>query len=386
MLTKGINFVNFKIKKNSTLVKKNLISILKSKNEVLNSLSQNYKNNFTKKLLHKYKKEIDYRVIGMGGSSLGTQTIYDFLKHKIRKNFVFTDNLQTAQIKEKKKYTNLIVSKSGNTIETVVNANILIKKKERNIFITENKDSYLFSLAEKLKSDIIHHNNYIGGRYSVLSEVGMLPAELMGLKASDFRQLNNLIKNKKFINSLISNVSSTLYFIKKKKFNSVIINYDARSENLFNWYQQLIAESLGKKKKGLLPVVSNMPKDNHSTMQLYLDGFKNNFFTFFYVNEPNSEKIKNNTILSSQYYLKNKNLSQITLAQRKATENVFKKKNIPFRSFKIKKRDEKTLGELFCFFILETILIGQSMNLNPYDQPAVELIKVETKKLLIRNT
>ena len=386
MLTKGINFVNFKIKKNSTLVKKNLISILKSKNEVLNSLSQNYKNNFTKKLLHKYKKKIDYRVIGMGGSSLGTQTIYDFLKHKIRKNFVFTDNLQTAQIKEKKKYTNLIVSKSGNTIETVVNANILIKKKDRNIFITENKDSYLFSLAEKLKSDIIHHNNYIGGRYSVLSEVGMLPAELMGLKASDFRQLNNLIKNKKFINSLISNVSSTLYFIKKKKFNSVIINYDARSENLFNWYQQLIAESLGKKKKGLLPVVSNMPKDNHSTMQLYLDGFKNNFFTFFYVNEPNSEKIKNNTILSSQYYLKNKNLSQITLAQRKATENVFKKKNIPFRSFEIKKRDEKTLGELFCFFILETILIGQSMNLNPYDQPAVELIKVETKKLLIRNT
>ena len=386
MLTKGINFVNFKIKKNSTLVKKNLISILKSKNEVLNSLSQNYKNNFTKKLLHKYKKKIDYRVIGMGGSSLGTQTIYDFLKHKIRKNFVFADNLQTAQIKEKKKYTNLIVSKSGNTIETVVNANILIKKKDRNIFITENKDSYLFSLAEKLKSDIIHHNNYIGGRYSVLSEVGMLPAELMGLKASNFRQLNNLIKNKKFINSLISNVSSTLYFIKKKKFNSVIINYDARSENLFNWYQQLIAESLGKKKKGLLPVVSNMPKDNHSTMQLYLDGFKNNFFTFFYVDEPNSEKIKNNTILSSKYYLKNKNLSQITLAQRKATENVFKKKNIPFRSFEIKKRDEKTLGELFCFFILETILIGQSMNLNPYDQPAVELIKVETKKLLIRNT
>ncbi|WP_435150666.1 glucose-6-phosphate isomerase [Candidatus Pelagibacter bacterium nBUS_44] len=386
MLTKGINFVNFKIKKNSTLVKKNLISILKSKNEVLNSLSQNYKNNFTKKLLHKYKKKIDYRVIGMGGSSLGTQAIYDFLKHKIRKNFVFADNLQTVQIKEKKKYTNLIVSKSGNTIETVVNANILIKKKDRNIFITENKDSYLFSLAEKLKSDIIHHNNYIGGRYSVLSEVGMLPAELMGLKASNFRQLNNLIKNKKFINSLISNVSSTLYFIKKKKFNSVIINYDARSENLFNWYQQLIAESLGKKKKGLLPVVSNMPKDNHSTMQLYLDGFKNNFFTFFYVDKPNSQKIKNNTILSSQYYLKNKNLSQITLAQRKATENVFKKKNIPFRSFKIKKRDEKTLGELFCFFILETILIGQSMNLNPYDQPAVELIKVETKKLLIRNT
>ena len=80
---------------------------------------------------------------------------------------------------------------------------------------------------------------------------------------------------------------------------------------------------------------------------------------------------------------KNKQLSQIILAQKNATENVFKKKKIPFRSFEIKKRDEKTLGELFCFFILETILIGQSMNLNPYDQPAVELIKKETKKILI---
>jgi len=383
MLTPGISFTNFKIKKHSSLVKKNLISILKSKNEVLNSLSQNYKNSFTKKLLHKYKKIPNYRVIGMGGSTLGTQTIYDFLKHKIKKNFIFTDNLQANPNKSKRKYTNLIVSKSGNTIETIVNANIHIKKKDKNIFITENKNSYLYSLAEKLKSDIIHHNNFIGGRYSVLSEVGMLPAELMGLKPSNFRQLNNLIKNKKFINSLILNVSSTLYFIKNRKFNSVIINYDERSENLFNWYQQLVAESLGKKKKGLLPIVSNMPKDNHSTMQLYLDGFKNNFFTFFYVKEKNSEKIKNNTILPTKYYLKNKNLSQVTLAQKKATENVFKKKNIPFRSFEIKKRDEKTLGELFCFFILETILISQSMNLNPYDQPAVELIKIETKKLLI---
>ncbi|MDB3886900.1 glucose-6-phosphate isomerase [Candidatus Pelagibacter sp.] len=386
MLTKGVKFTNFKTKKKSLLIKKKLISLLKSKNKILNSLSQNYKDNFTKNFLLKYKRNTDYRVIGMGGSSLGTQTIYDFLKHKIKKNFVFSDNLQVSLNKDKKKYTNLIVSKSGNTIETIVNANIFIKKKDRNIFITENKNSYLLNLAKKLKSDIIHHNNYIGGRYSVLSEVGMLPAEIMGLKASNFRQLNNLIKNKRFINSLISNVSSTLYFIKKKKFNSVIINYDERSKNLFNWYQQLIAESLGKKKKGLLPIISNMPKDNHSTMQLYLDGFKNNFFTFFYVNEKNSEKIKNKTILSSQYYLKNKNLSQVTLAQKKATENVFKNQNIPFRSFEINKRDEKTLGELFCFFILETILIGQSMNLNPYDQPAVELIKVETKKLLIKNT
>ena len=265
----------------------------------------------------------------------------------------------------------------------MVNANILIKKHDKNIFITENKKNYLFLLANELKAEVIHHNNFIGGRYSVLSEVGMLPAELMGLKSNEFRQFNSLIKSKRFINHLINNVSSTLLLVKKKKFNSIIINYDERSENFFKWYQQLISESLGKKGKGLLPIVSNMPKDNHSVMQLYLDGFKNNFYTFFIVNEGKSEGIKNKNLLSSHDFLKNKNLSEIIFAQKKATETVFKNKNLPFRSFEIKKRNEKTLGELFCFFILETILLGRSLNLNPFDQPAVELIKKETRKILL---
>ena len=319
----------------------------------------------------------------MGGSILGTQAIYDFLRHKIKRKFEFINNLDSSlKNKIKKKYTNLIVSKSGNTIETITNVNLFVKKKDRNIFITENKKSYLFLLANKMKSEIVHHNNFIGGRYSVLSEVGMLPAELMGLSANNFRNYNNLIKNKYFLNNLVSNVCSTLYLVKKKKFNSIIINYDEKSNNLFNWYQQLIAESLGKKSKGILPVVSSMPKDNHSVMQLFLDGFKNNFFTIFYVKENKSFKIYNQKILSSHPYLKNKNLDQIIYAQKKATENVFKKKNIPFRSFEVRKRNEKTLGSLFTFFILETILLGNALNLNPYDQPAVELIKKETKKLL----
>ena len=153
----------------------------------------------------------------MGGSILGTQAIHDFLRHKIKKNFIFVDNLHNNQKKKiNKKIINLIISKSGNTIETIVNTNILTNKNSKNIFITENKKSYLYLLAEKLKSEIIHHNNFIGGRYSVLSEVGMLPAELMGLKMKDFRQLNYLIKNKNFYNNLVKNVSSTLYLIKKK--------------------------------------------------------------------------------------------------------------------------------------------------------------------------
>ena len=357
--------------------------ILNENSQTIQSLGRNYQSSYKKKQLSGYKKSTNYRIIGMGGSILGTQAIYDFLKHKIKKDFIFINNLQNNQKKEKKNCVNLIVSKSGNTIETIVNSNILIKKNDKNIFITENKKSYIRTLAEKLKAEIIDHNNFIGGRYSVLSEVGMLPAELMGLNAIDFKQINSLIKNKNFFYSLINNVASTFFLIKKKKFNSVILNYDQKSDSLFNWYQQLVAESLGKKKKGLLPIVSSMPKDNHSLMQLYLDGPQNNLFTFFYVHDVKVEKMKNNIISPSHRFLKNTKTSNIIYAQKKATENVFNKKKIPFRSFEISRRDEKALGELFCFFILETILLGKLLGVNPFDQPAVELIKKETKKILI---
>ena len=384
MISPNISFKNFKLKNKNQKLKQKLISILSEENEVINSLKKSYKNSYTKKLINKFKNSKNFRLIGMGGSILGTNTIYEFLKYKIKKNFIFVDNLQAKENKsEKKKFTNLIVSKSGNTLETIVNTNLYLKKKDKNIFLTENKNNYLYLLAQKLKSEIVHHNNFIGGRYSVLSEVGMLPAELMGLDSKKFKQFDSLIKNKKFIKSLIDNVSSTLKLIKNKKNNSIIINYDEKSENLFKWYQQLVAESLGKDSIGILPIVSNMPKDNHSVMQLYLDGYKNNFFTFFYVNENKTPKINNIIFNKDNNYLKNKNLSDIIYAQFKATQNVFAKKNIPFRSFEIKKRNEKTLGELFSFFILETILLGRALNINPYNQPAVELIKKETNKILL---
>ena len=384
MFTKNIIFKNFQNNKKNNSIKYLLISLLKQNNEVIRSLSSSYKNSYNRKVFKIFNKKLDFRVIGMGGSSLGAKTIYDFLKKKIKKQFYFVDNLKPRKEKKFSKYfNNLVISKSGNTIETIVNSNTLIKKNDKNLFITETKPSYLKNLAHHLKSEVVEHNNYIGGRYSVLSEVGMLPSELMGLDSKKFRQLNNLIKNKVFMQALIKNVSSTVVYLKKKKFNSVIINYDESSISLFNWYQQLVAESLGKKYKGILPIISNMPKDNHSVMQLYLDGFKNNFFTFFFVKEKNSIKIKNKDILDNFDHLKNKNINQIMYAQKIATENVFRKKKIPFRSFEIIKKDEKTLGELFCFFILETILIGRFLKVNPFDQPAVELIKKETRKILI---
>ena len=390
MLTSNIRLINFKkIKKK---IFKNKLKKFKKINFVaeyplLETLTKNYKYSYSKSDINKFKKNSTIRLIGMGGSILGAETIYQFLNHKIKKKFIFLNNLKPNLLEKdkSKKKVNLIISKSGNTIETIINSSYLINqnKKNKNIFITEKKNNYLFNLADKLKSEIIEHKNYIGGRYSVLSEVGMLPAELMGLKASKFKRFNHLINNNNFISQLICNVESTLRFTKQKKFNSIILNYDERSENLFKWYQQLIAESLGKKSKGILPIISMMPRDNHSLLQLYLDGPKINFFTFFSVIEKDSNKIKDSIIQNSYPYLKNKSFIDILCAQRQATQKIFKKKKIPFRSFEIIKRNEESLGELFCFFILETILLGRALKVNLFDQPSVELIKKETKRILI---
>ncbi len=386
MLTKNIIFSNFSnVKKNIKIEKifKNLKkNFLEKKDKLLLSLSSNYEYSFNLNQINKYKKFKFFNIIGMGGSALGAQAIYTFLKFKIKKNFFFLNNLSLKKIANNKvKKLNIFVSKSGNTLETISNLHSLDKIKQ-SIFITEKKNSYLRSIAEKMKSEIFEHSNYIGGRYSVLSETGMLPASLMGLDPKKFKRLNYLINDKIFVNKLILNVSGILNLYKKKRTNSVILNYDENSQDLFSWYQQLVAESLGKRSKGILPIISLIPKDNHSLMQLYLDGNKNNFFTFFIVEDKKTNKIKKNELLKSHSYLRNKRTGDILNAQFYATQSVFRSRNIPFRSFVIKKRTEETLGEIFTFFILETIILGKVLNINPFNQPEVELIKKETNKIL----
>ena len=389
MFSKNIIFKNFLQKKNLK-AKKKINNILKKElitsDLLLNSFNENYKYSYKKKFLNKFKNFDTINLIGMGGSILGTEAVYDFLKFKIKKKINFYNNLDNKiNFKNKNKTLNLIVSKSGNTLETISNFNVILNsgEKNKNIVITEKKSSFLTKLGNKLKADIIEHKNYIGGRYSVLSEVGMLPAELLGLNERKFKRLNYLIKNKYFLNQLIYNVNFIFNCVSKGKKNSVILNYDESSNNLFKWYQQLTAESLGKDNKGIFPIVSSMPKDNHSLLQLYLEGPKNNFFTFFGILNEKTIKLSNKNLFDKFSILKNKNLNQIIKAQRQATQKVFKRKKIPFRSFEILRRNEETVGELFTFFVLETILLGRLMKVNPFDQPSVELIKTETSKLLI---
>jgi len=390
MLTENIKLKNFLRKKNTKLNKilKNIIKdkALLKKYPLLNSLTKKFKYSYQKKNIDSLKSYSKVNLVGMGGSILGAEAIYDFLKHKVKKKFFFYNNLQFKNIpKTNEKKINLVISKSGNTIETISNFNLLLgkQKKNKNLILCEKKNNFLTLLARKIKAELYDHKNYIGGRYSVLAETGMLPAELMGLNEKKFKRFNYLINNKYFINSLIDNVISIINYIKQGKTNLVILNYDEKSDNLFKWYQQLIAESLGKNGKGIFPIISSMPKDNHSLLQLYLDGPKNNFYTFFSVREKNSQKLNNTNLFENYSILKNKNIYKVLDSQKKATENVFRRKKIPFRSFDIINRSEETLGELFCFFILETILLGHLLKVNPFNQPKVELIKSETKKILI---
>ena len=389
MFTKNIKFKNFiKIKKPK--INKILRSIIKDKNIVekyplLKTMDKNYKYTFKKRNFY-FNPFSEFNILGMGGSILGSEAIYNFLKHKINKKFNFYNTLKLQNIpKTYKKNINIVISKSGNTLETISNFNLLLKsqKRNKNIILCENNKNFLRSLGKKLKAEIFEHKNYIGGRYSVLSEVGMLPAEFMGLNEKKFKRFNYLINNKNFINSLIENVTSIFNYIKNGKTNLVILNYDQKSDSLFQWYQQLLAESLGKNKKGIFPIVSSMPKDNHSLMQLFLDGPKNNFYTIFSAREKKLEKLDKNYLFNNYTMLKNKSINKILESQKIATENIFKKEKIPFRSFEIINRNEESLGELFSFFILETILLGHLLKVNPFDQPKVELIKNETRKILI---
>ena len=385
MFSKKIKISCFDLKKkNNNKTKKILSEILQKKNssyKIIDTFSKNYQYSYNKKKISKFKKYKTISIFGLGGSSLCIKAIYDFLRFKIKKKTYFYDNLDLVIPKIiKNKNLDIVISKSGSTLETIVNQNIFSNSKK--LFITENKKSYLMDLALKLKSDIVEHRNFVGGRYSVLSEVGMLPAELLGLKSEKFKRFDYLIKNKSFLRTLINNVDTMYKFYYSGKTNSVILNFDKDSVSLLEWYQQLLSESLGKKGKGFFPIISNLPKDNHSLMQLYLDGNKNNFFTIFDVANYKTPKIKNKNLILGYKFLKNKSIKTVMTAQKDAVKRVFKKQGLKFRNFEILKKDEESLGIIFTYFMLETILLGKLMKLNPFDQPAVESIKKETKRIL----
>ena len=378
-------------KKFSNILNNIVINLDKSKN-AFNSLSNQFKLSCKLKDLNKFKRFNTVVVIGMGGSILGAEAIYHFLKKKIKKEFLFLNNIDEEELKEIKDKKNLnkilfiIISKSGNTVETLSNIRALkiIKKGSKNIIIiSEKKQNPLYLLAKKMKLFHIEHKSYIGGRYSVLSEVGLVPAYLMGVNVLRLRKnlLNHFSgKNKIYLQD---NSTKLARILQKKKFKTLIFfNYVPQLNKFLYWNQQLIAESLGKKGKGFLPIISPAPKDHHSLLQLYLDGPEDKLFYVFGTDIGNKEKLNSNFLDKKLDFLNNKSLSQIKAAQKNAFLKSLNKKRIPFREFKIRDFSEKVLGELFSYFILETAIVGKLININPFDQPAVEEVKINTKRIL----
>ena len=365
---------------------------LDSSKSAINSLSNKFKFNFRIKDLNRFKKFNTVVIVGMGGSILGSEAIYFFLKKRIKKDFIFLNNIdedELQRIKSKQKLSKIlfiIISKSGNTIETLSNIRALkiIKKRCKNIIIiSEKKQNPLYLLSKKMEIFHIEHKSYIGGRYSVLSEVGMVPAYLMGLNILKLRKnlLNHFrARNKSYLKDSSIKLASILQ--RKKLNNLIFFNYVPQLNKFLYWNQQLIAESLGKKGKGFLPVISSAPRDHHSLLQLYLDGPKDKLFYVFSSEANNKKKVNSNILEKKLNFLNNKSLNQIKTAQKNAFLKALKKKRIPFREFKIGDINEQALGELFSYFILETVIVGKLANINPFDQPAVEEVKVYTKKIL----
>ena len=389
---KGLNLdKNIKYKKNIELAISSSDKILKElhegSNEVLESFTENYQKkirSIRKKISYQNKKKI---VIGLGGSSSGAKALSFYINNEI----IFFDNLDYSYFKnfflqnKISDYFFFIISKSGDTFETLALLNLLIlesnKIKNHNIFdsilvITENRENALRSFAQKNDIQIIEHNKNIGGRFSILSETGMLPIlegdKIIVEKGSEkfIKLLNNAIDDL----SPIKNAAILLTCLDEMKLNMYCnLLYNYRLKHFSYWFHQLHAESLGKEGKGMTPVTSICPKDHHSMMQLYLDGPRDKFFNIF---SPPDEVYYESFVKQNFVSIESYSPSALLEKQFKSVINVFYDKKIPHRVINISNhKDPLNLIELFSYFILETILLGKMIGIDPYNQPAVQLIK-----------
>jgi glucose-6-phosphate isomerase len=339
-----------------------------------------------------YKKIL---VLGVGGSSLGGKTLTAL---NPQNKLEFLESIDPATVKnclaniDFKNTFFLVISKSGETIETICQTLILLdeikKSKIKNfskqfLFVTESETNSLAKIAKKIGAEITAHPNKIGGRYSCFSIVGLLPALLAGLDAKKIRSgakkmVEDFLQNGDYV---INSCAAQLCLYELGFANNVIMPYIDNLKNFTDWYRQLWAESLGKNGFGSIPINSMGTVDQHSQLQLYLDGPKDKFFTFLtQKNHPQNFLIKD--LPSCKTLFGGKKLSEIVKVEQETTIEVLNRKKLPIRIFEITKLDEEVLGGLMMQMFLETILIAQVKGVNPFDQPAVELRKELAKVAL----
>ncbi len=359
-------------------------------------------------------------IIGMGGSILGTQMVYEGVKgiyynepknhDNENDNDNFNDNfkkvyfLDNSDPEKTYEIINLVdlektlvfaISKSGNTAETLANFLIIrdelikvSKNHKENIIIVANGGK-LKSIAEKENYTLFGIPENVGGRFSVLSSVGLAPLSCMGINIKmlingaknmdKICKIDDVFKNPALMNAVIHYI---LYC--KGKTISVLMPYAERLHKFGMWYRQLWAESLGKNGKGQTPIVSVGAKDQHSQLQLYLDGPKDKIITFLRV-----DKFKYDLTIDGKNegidYLNNHKLSDLIISEQEGTESALRAKKVPNLCISINELNEYTLGKLIYMYEMQTAFMGEFLEINAFNQPAVEYGKEITRKLLKSN-
>ena len=405
---KLFNLSDFKKELKSTFFKKaktKLFSNIKSKSYgFINDLYEKKINDiyfYAKKI----KKSENVIFLGTGGSSLGGKTLVsinsNFFKNKNKPQIFFLENIDEVSINglldqlNMDKTSIVIISKSGETMETLAQFFLIKKKisktknyKKRIFVITEKKKSTLKKIQEAEDYFFIEHNDSVGGRYSVFSVVGLLPAAISSFDIKNFveggKKFLKFMGKEKNFNSFFHS-SLAIILSQKKGINiSVIMPYIDNLNNFSFWYKQLWAESIGKKKMGITPVNSLGTVDQHSQLQLFLDGPRDKFFTII-----GRKKNKQQKILDCRYgknkkldILHKKSLEILLRAELEATIETLVNKKLPLRFFELDLLNEECIGSLMMYFIIETIFCCYLIDVNPFDQPAVEEGKILTKKKL----
>ncbi len=340
-----------------------------------------------------------FLLFGTGGSNLGARALHNiYSNHNI--DIEFYDNIDPITLE--KSFSDIdfqttgfiIISKSGSTPETLAQFSSLyqlaLQKNNTEIFlsnvlvITEFKNSPLYKISNEKNCLLLQHDNDIGGRYSVFSKVGIVPALLLGMNINQlYKGAENIFKNiDKYI---ASNLGKYLCKEENNKISSsVLMTY---SDNLYyfgKWYLQLWAESIGKNNKGITAIHSIGTTDQHSQLQLYLDGPRDKFFTFLTVDHSKKGPKINNEIFKNTDidYFNNKTVGDLMEAEQKATIETFKQNNINFREIFLPRIDEENIGKLLTLSIIETVSSCMYFGVNPFDQPAVEQGKKLTKAYL----
>ena len=400
----NLNYHNIKFK-NISEKEKNRIDLSISKEPFFQIIKDKKKLKHTLNVVKKFSNNKNHFVIfGIGGSNLGSKSLVNILQKKSKKKINFFENIDPISFKTSisnfrfKNTGFIIISKSGKTLETLSQFACAIeifkkKNKLKNFYkncliITENTPNPLRKIAISNNCLMLNHEKEIGGRYSVFSNVGTVPALIAGIDVIKFHEgasdiINKVTKQKHFQDhQKMANLLLLPSFLNKIKIN-VIMTYSDRLNNFAKWYLQLWAESIGKNGKGITSIHSIGTTDQHSQIQLYLDGPKDKFFNFITTNhQKKGLKINKEVMIDKVPYLAGKYMGDLMAAEQKATINTFVKNKFMVREIHLPEINEFTLGQLMTLSIFETVIACRNLGVNPFDQPAVEEGKLLTEKYL----